>query len=87
MDGFVHIRKAHCMFGWDWGAHLPDAGIFRPVSLLGIQKACLDSVYLPQEHRAGCVRLTPQVYVRTAKYGAAKEPVKISGRLPAALTG
>lgn len=26
MDGFVHIRKAHCMFGWDWGAHLPDAG-------------------------------------------------------------
>lgn len=28
MDGFVHIRKAHCMFGWDWGAHLPDAGIF-----------------------------------------------------------
>ena len=34
MDGFVHIRKAHCMFGWDWGAHLPDAGIFRPVYLL-----------------------------------------------------
>ena len=51
MDGFVHIRKAHCMFGWDWGAHLPDAGIFRPVILLGIQKACLDSVYLP--HRKG----------------------------------
>ena len=24
MDGFVHMRKAHCMFGWDWGAHLPD---------------------------------------------------------------
>ena len=23
MDGFVHLRKAHCMFGWDWGAHLP----------------------------------------------------------------
>ena len=78
MDGFVHIRKAHCMFGWDWGAHLPDAGIFRPVSLLGIQKACLDSVYLLQEHRAGCVRLSPQVYVRTAKDGAAKEPVKFS---------
>ena len=19
MDGFVNIRKAHCMFGWDWG--------------------------------------------------------------------
>ena len=50
MDGFVHIRKAHCMFGWDWGAHLPDAGIFRPVTLLGVKKARLDSVYIRQEH-------------------------------------
>ena len=20
MEGFPHLRKAHCMFGWDWGA-------------------------------------------------------------------
>ena len=33
-EGFMHLRKAHYMFGWDWGAHLPDAGIFRQVSLL-----------------------------------------------------
>ena len=32
-EGFMHLRKAHYMFGWDWGAHLPDAGIFRPVWL------------------------------------------------------
>ena len=50
MDGFVHIRKAHCMFGWDWGAHLPDAGLFRPVTLLGIGAARIDSVYITQEH-------------------------------------
>lgn len=50
MDGFVHIRKAHCMFGWDWGAHLPDAGIFREVALLGIRGARLDGVYIRQEH-------------------------------------
>ena len=50
MDGFVHLRKAHCMFGWDWGAHLPDAGIFRRVSLLGVTAARLDSVYISQEH-------------------------------------
>ncbi len=50
MDGFVHIRKAHCMFGWDWGAHLPDAGIYRNVSLAGIKGARLDSVYIRQEH-------------------------------------
>ncbi len=50
MDGFVHIRKAHCMFGWDWGAHLPDAGIFRNVSLVGVKCVSLDSVYIRQEH-------------------------------------
>lgn len=50
MDGFVHIRKAHCMFGWDWGAHLPDAGIFRPVSLVGLKDVRLDNVYIKQEH-------------------------------------
>ena len=22
MDGFAHIRKAHSMFGWDWGLSL-----------------------------------------------------------------
>ena len=57
MDGFVHMRKAHCMFGWDWGAHLPDAGIFRDVSLLGITGARLDSVYIRQEHAGGEVTL------------------------------
>ena len=61
MDGFVHIRKAHCMFGWDWGAHLPDAGIFRPVSLIGVKKARIDSVYIRQEHEDGKVRLQVQV--------------------------
>ena len=50
MDGFVNIRKAHCMFGWDWGAHLPDAGLFRPVKLLGVEEARIDSVYITQEH-------------------------------------
>ena len=49
-EGFVHLRKAHYMFGWDWGAHLPDAGIFRPVSLLGIQAARIDNVHILQEH-------------------------------------
>src|SRR5699024_6013729 len=42
-EGFSHIRKAHYMYGWDWGAHLPDAGIFRSVALLGISKARIDS--------------------------------------------
>jgi len=57
MNGFVHIRKAHCMFGWDWGAHLPDAGIWRPVYLMGVDTARLDSVEVLQYHEQGEVSL------------------------------
>jgi beta-mannosidase len=63
MDGFVHIRKAHCMFGWDWGAHLPDAGLFRSVKLLGIDTARIDSVYVTQKHQDGDVELGFEVAV------------------------
>lgn len=50
MEGYPHLRKAHCMFGWDWGPRLPDAGIFRSVYLLGIKKARIQEVYISQEH-------------------------------------
>lgn len=57
MIGFPHIRKAHCMFGWDWGPRLPDVGIWRPVELLGIQHAWLTDVYVTQEHTEDYVAL------------------------------
>ena len=60
-EGFMHLRKAHYMFGWDWGAHLPDAGIFRPVSLLGISGGRIDSVYIRQRHTPGQVELEFEV--------------------------
>lgn len=66
MDGFVHLRKAHCMFGWDWGAHLPDAGIFRRVSLLGIDRARIDNVYIVQKHENGKVTLSFKVEAEAA---------------------
>ncbi|MDX1359322.1 MAG: glycoside hydrolase family 2 protein, partial [Clostridia bacterium] len=28
-DGYQYIRKAHYMFGWDWGPAIPDGGIWR----------------------------------------------------------
>lgn len=57
MVGFPNLRKAHCMFGWDWGPRLPDAGLWRPVKLLGVEKARIDNVYVTQTHEAGKVRL------------------------------
>ncbi len=58
LEGFVHMRKAHYMFGWDWGAHLPDAGIFRPVTLLGVDRGRIESVRISQNHhRAECLKV------------------------------
>ena len=50
MPGFPHIRKAACMFGWDWGPRLPDAGLFRPVSLIGVSCARIAGVQIRQVH-------------------------------------
>ena len=41
MKGLPRLRKGHSMFGWDWGPRIPDAGIWRKVSLLGVHKGCL----------------------------------------------
>lgn len=49
MKGFPHLRKAHCMFGWDWGPRLPDAGIFRDVVIECIQEARIDQVAIIQK--------------------------------------
>ncbi len=56
-EGFPHLRKAHCMFGWDWGPRLPDAGIFRDVTLIGVEKARITDVYISQIHSEKKVEL------------------------------
>jgi beta-mannosidase len=61
LDGFPQLRKAHCMFGWDWGPRLPDAGIWRDIRLVGIDTARIDGVYIAQKHRKGAVDLTLRV--------------------------
>lgn len=60
MKGFPHLRKAHCMFGWDWGPRLPDMGIFREVSILYGEQARIDEVYITQNwHRGNAVDISP----------------------------
>lgn len=56
MSGYPHLRKAHCMYGWDWGPRLPDAGIFRGVNLQLVDSARLDSVYVIQYHQGPHMR-------------------------------
>ncbi|MFI3177472.1 MAG: glycoside hydrolase family 2 protein [Eubacteriales bacterium] len=58
IDGFVHVRKAHYMYGWDWGAHLPDMGVFRKVELTGYSTGRILNTHVRQQHSPHCVRLT-----------------------------
>lgn len=75
MQGFPYLRKAHCMFGWDWGPRLPGAGLWRPVSLIAYDIARIDSTYVTQTHEDGKVELNTRVELQTASaeafvYGA-----------------
>ncbi len=66
MHGFSHLRKAHFMFGWDWGPKLPDMGIWRSISIMGWDTARLSDVYAEQEHADGAVTL--RIRVRAERF-------------------
>lgn len=61
MDGYEYLRKAHHMFGWDWGPQLPDMGIWRDVMLHFVGSACLEDCYIEQKHEKDKVTLSLQV--------------------------
>lgn len=63
MEGFPNLRKAHCMFGWDWGPRLPDAGIWRDISIIGVDKARIRDVLVEQFHGNGKVTLKVHTHI------------------------
>ena len=73
IEGFPHLRKAHCMSGWDWGPRLPDAGIFRKVWLLAVENARLESVYVTQAQEADAVELDVDVTVELFRDGTGRQ--------------
>ncbi len=50
MRGFIYLRKASSMFGWDWGPQLPDAGIWRDIYIEDHRFARIDDVRVKQTH-------------------------------------
>lgn len=78
MEGNPYVRKAHCMFGWDWGPQIPDCGIWRKICLRGYNKARLEDVYITQLHEDG--RVTLDIRVRTEKWtpGAFSAEVRVT---------
>ncbi|RXZ79532.1 glycoside hydrolase family 2 protein [Paenibacillaceae bacterium] len=61
VPGISHIRKAHSMFGWDWGPQIPDTGIWRNINIVGYDIGRIDDVYVTQHHSDNKVNLDIKV--------------------------
>ncbi|MFC3748574.1 glycoside hydrolase family 2 protein [Paenibacillus sp. GCM10012306] len=61
VPGISHIRKAHSMFGWDWGPQIPDSGIWREISVCGYDHGRVNDVYVTQTHTDNKVHLDIKV--------------------------
>ena len=66
---FVSMRKAHCMFGWDWGIRLPDSGIWRDIALELVDDGRLTDLYVRQQHKQGKVALDIQACAELFREG------------------
>lgn len=87
MKGNQFIRKAHCMFGWDWGAQIPDMGIWRDINLVGYSLVRLKDVEILQHHEEDKVGLEINVETenfRKANYVIHAELETPDGRILAA---
>ena len=80
MKGFPHLRKAHCMFGWDWGPRLPDAGIWRSIGLVAFDSARIRDVLVRQVHEGG--RVTCRVETHISRVGGGKLRVEAAITAP-----
>ena len=78
MEGFPHIRKAHYMFGWDWGPALPDMGIWRDVELVCVKSGRIRDVYVKQKHIGGTVRLAFETALTDIKSKGLKLDISIT---------
>ena len=79
MEGFPFLRKAHCMFGWDWGPRLPDCGIWRDIELIAFDRARISDVRIRQHHEDGRVILAVDTRIDRCCSGPLTVKVSITG--------
>ena len=77
IKGLQYIRKAHSMFGWDWGAQLPDMGIWRDIRLETGDGIRLDEVHFHQKHSKDNVVLETEVSVSAGQHDLSGTQVNI----------
>ncbi|SFL53485.1 beta-mannosidase [Gracilibacillus orientalis] len=63
VDGYQHVRKAHSMYGWDWGPKIPDLGLWRDVELKAWNDNRLEDIHIRQIHESNQVQVMVDVTV------------------------
>ncbi|MBR4719752.1 MAG: glycoside hydrolase family 2 protein [Lachnospiraceae bacterium] len=86
MRGFPKIRKGHYMFGWDWGPRLPDAGIWKDVELLKVNKARFTRVYIHQKFNEDMTRAGLSFDITVNNTGCTEETQLLHAGLRALVT-
>jgi len=71
IHGNAALRKAHYMFGWDWGPQLPDMGIFRGISIEYYSTARIEDVHIRQNHIDG-KRVSLNFEIKIKQFGNGK---------------
>ncbi|MCK5759398.1 MAG: glycoside hydrolase family 2 protein, partial [Clostridiales bacterium] len=79
-DGYQYIRKAHYMYGWDWGPAIPDGGIWRDIYIESYNHGSIEQVYISQHHKENSVKLI--VLVEINKFSDKKLTLKGSVTSP-----
>ena len=84
LKGTGFLRKAHYMFGWDWGPRLPDAGIWRGVRI-EFYDSRLEEVRIHQDHKPDRAEL--EIRILTGAEQVAVELADPDGTAIAEMTG
>ncbi len=79
VQGYPHLRKAHHMFGWDWGPKVPDSGIWRDIYVEASRVGRLNDLYITQKHRDGQVTLDVQVDTEMLQAGELELELSLVG--------
>lgn len=72
------IRKAHSMFGWDWGPQLPDAGVFRDIYLEYWTGRKIEEIRFHQEHLNEMVNVQVKVLFSEEKEAEEKQNIHVT---------
>lgn len=83
MKGNQLVRKAHSMFGWDWGPQLVDAGIWRDIYIEGNSAARIENVRIRQYHEENgsvrvCTMITLSGVLPEQKMAGAKDALSVT---------